>query len=249
MFGDSHSTRAQVRATGVKFVWLMVTTAIALALFTGLKAQGTAEEVNPRQEAQDSIGEAPKKVPVYVTNFELDVVRLPPGRRPSASAQNPSQPGLKPEPPDPAKQASYLVGTMATKLVGALQKAGYPAQRLQPGDGRPANGVQIRGIFAEVDNENHWRRAVIRTGEDKGKINAMVAVSNLARPDQALYEIAPLPGNTNKPGAVITLSPYLPLEKFELNKDSDENTFARIAFRVVADLNAFLSRNPEALPE
>lgn len=233
----------------MKFVWLIATTAIALALFAGLKARGTAVEANPRQETQDSIGEAPKKVPVYVTNFELDVEPLPSDRRPPAPPPNPAQPGSKPEPPDAAKQASYLVDAMASKLVAALQKAGYPARRLRPRNNRPDNGVQIRGIFTEVDNENHWRRAVIRSGDDKGKINAMVAVSNLARPDQPLYELAPLPGNTNKPGAVITLSPYVPLEKFELDKDSDDNAFARIASRVVADLNALLSTNPEALPK
>ena len=233
----------------MKLLRLIAATAVALALFGGPKLQGGEKEANLPPKAQDAIGDATKKVPIYVANFELDVVPLPPGQRRPAPVPNPLQPGWRPEPPDPAEQASHLVDTMATKLVAALQKAGYPAQRLRPGDGRPDNGVQIRGVFAEVDNQNHWRRAVIRTGEDKGKINAMVAVSNLARPDQALYEIAPLPGNTNKPGAVITLSPYLPLEKFELDKDSDENALARIAFRVAADLDALLSKNPAALAE
>jgi len=54
------------------------------------------------------------------------------------------------------------VELMSTKLVMALQKAGYSATRMHAGDPRPDSGVQIRGLFAEVDNENHWRRAVIR---------------------------------------------------------------------------------------
>jgi Domain of unknown function (DUF4410) len=233
----------------MKFVLLIATTATALALFAGSKLQGTAVEAQPGEVTQGANGDAPKKVPVYVTNFDLDVVPLPPSQRPAAPPPNPSQPDSTPEPPDPAKQASYLVNTMAAKLVAALRQAGYPAQRLRLGDGRPENGVQIRGIFAEVDSENQWRRAVIRTGADSGKMNALVAVGNLARPDQVLYEIAQLPGNTNRPGAVITLSPYVPLEKFEVNKDADENAFADIASRVVADLDALLGKNPAALPE
>jgi len=233
----------------MKFVWVIAATGIALALFATAKLKGTAAEAKPGQETQASSGDAPKKVSVYVSNFDLDVVPLPPGQRPAAPPPNPSQPGAKQEPPDPFKQASNLVDTMAMKLVAALQSAGYPAQRLRPEDGRPDNGVQIRGIFAEVDNENHWRRAVIRTGADNGKMNVLVAVGNLARPDQALYEIAHLPGNTNKPGAVITLSPYVPLEQFDLSKDADETVIGRIASRVVADLDAFLSKNPAALPE
>ena len=101
---------------------------------------------------------------------------------------------------DPQKLANHLVELMSTKLVAALQKAGYSAVRMRGGDARPDSGVQIRGLFAEVDSENHWRRAVIRTATDNGKMQALVAVANLAKPDQALYEIANLPGNEDKPG-------------------------------------------------
>ena len=192
---------------------------------------------------------SPSKIPVYVTNFELDVVPRPPGQKPAMPRADSSQPGAPTEPPDPAKQASHLVNLMATKLIATLQQAGYPAQRLGPGDGRPSSGVQIRGVFAEVDSQNRWRRAMIRTGQDTGAMQAMVAVANLSKPDQALYEIAHLPGNTNKPGAVITFSPYVPLQKYELNKDVNDDAVARVASRVVADLTALLGKNPAALPD
>jgi hypothetical protein len=177
----------------------------------------------------------PPKPTVYVSDFVIDVLPEQPG------AQNPED--------DPRKLASRLVELMSTKLVAALQKAGYTAVRMRPGDARPDNGVQIRGLFAEVDYENHWRRAVIRTATDTGKMEALVAVANLAKPDQALYEIAPLPGNEDKPGAVITLSPYVPLTKFDLSKDADENVFKGIAPRVVNDLTDLLNRNPSAIPQ
>ncbi|HXN53296.1 MAG TPA: DUF4410 domain-containing protein [Candidatus Acidoferrum sp.] len=179
---------------------------------------------------------SPPKPTVYVSDFEIDVLPSPQSGAP------------KPE-EDPGKQASRLVELMSTKLVAALQKAGYTAVRMHAGDARPDSGVQIRGLFAEVDNENHWRRAVIRTATDSGKMEALVAVANLAKPEQALYEIAHLPGNEPKPGAVITLSPYVPLTKFDLSKDANEDVFQKIAPRIVNDLTDLLNANPLAIPQ
>ncbi len=176
------------------------------------------------------------KPTVYVSDFQIDVV--PPS---GPAAQKPQD--------DPQKLAHHIVELMSTKLIIALQKAGYSATRMHAGDPRPDSGVQIRGLFAEVDNENHWRRAVIRTATDTGKIQALVAVANLAKPEQALYEIAHLPGNEDKPGAVITLSPYVPLTKYELSKDANEDVFRGIAARVVNDLTELLQRNPAAISE
>ena len=174
------------------------------------------------------------KPPVYVSDFLVDV--LPP-----PSVQKPED--------DPGKLANHLVELMSTRLVAALQKAGYSATRMHTDDARPDSGVQIHGLFAEVDEENHWRRAVIRSATDSGKMEALVTVANLAKPEQALYEIAPLPGNEDRPGAVITLSPYVPLMKYDLSKDADENVFKGIASRVVNDLTDLLNRNPAAISQ
>lgn len=176
------------------------------------------------------------KPTVYVSDFQIDVLR-------------PSGPSTQKPQDDPQKLAHRLVELMSTKLTVALQKAGYPAVRMHAGDGRPDSGVQIRGLFTEVDSENHWRRAMIRTATDSGKMTALVAVANLTKPEQALYEIAPLPGNEDKPGAVITLSPYVPLTKYELSKDANEDAFRGIAARVVNDLTELLQRNPGAISE
>ena len=199
--------------------------------WSSLKLFGRSAPGTPGQGVDPS-----PKPPVYVSDFEIDVVPAAP------------TPPPKPE-DDPRKHASELVELMSTKVVDALQKAGYSATRMHAGDSRPDNGAQIRGLFAEVDDENHWRRAVIHTATDSDKMQALVAVSNLAKPDQALYEIAHLPGNTPGPGAVITLSPYVPLTKFDLTKDADENVFKRIAPQVVNDLTDLLRRNPYAIPK
>jgi hypothetical protein len=185
------------------------------------------------------------KPTVYVSDFEIDALPSESGNRmaavPQAGAQAPDD--------NPQKQASRLVELMSTKLLAALRKAGYAAVRLQAGAARPDSGVLIRGLFAEIDNENHWRRAVIRTAGDSGKMQALVSVGNLAKPDQALYEIANLPGNENKPGAVITLSPYVPLAKFDLSKDANEEVFKGIAPRIVSDLTTLLNNNPSAMSQ
>ncbi len=184
------------------------------------------------------------KPTVYVSDFEIDVVASESGSRIAAASQTGAQ---APE-NDPRMLASRLVELMSTKLVAALRKAGYKAVRMQPGDVRPDIGVSIRGLFAEIDSENRWRRAVIRTPADSGKMQALVSVANLAKPDQALYEIANLPGN-EKPGAVITLSAYVPLAKFDLSKDANEGVFKSIAARIVNDLTALLNANPSALSQ
>lgn len=186
---------------------------------------------------------ATSKPTVYVSDFEIDVV--PPQSTSKAAAA--PQAGGETQDDDPRTQASRLVELMSTKLVAALRKAGYTAVRLQAGTARPDSGVRIRGLFAEIDSENHWRRAVIRTARDSGKMQALISVGNLAKPDQALYEIANLPGNKNKPGAVITLSPYVPLTKFDLNKDANEDVVNGIAPRIVSDLTTLLNANASAM--
>jgi hypothetical protein len=187
---------------------------------------------------------ATSKPTVYVSDFEIDVVPSQSRRRTAAPLA-----GEQAQDDDPRALANRLVELMSTKLLDALQKTGYTAVRLQTGAARPESGVRIRGLFAEIDSENHWRRAVIRTAEDSGKMEALVSIVNLAKPDQALYEIANFPGNENKPGAVITLSPYVPLTKFELSKDANEDVFKGIAPRIVSDLTALLNANPAAMSQ
>jgi len=183
------------------------------------------------------------KPTVYVSDFEIDVAASESGNGTDAAPQA----GTRAPEDDPRILASRLVELMSTKLVAALRKAGYTAVRMRAGAARPDSGVWIRGLFAEIDSENHWRRAVIRTATDSGKMQALVSVANLAKPDQALYEIANVPGNENKPGAMITLSPYVPLMKFDLRKDANEDVFKSIAPRIVNDLTALLDANPSAM--
>ena len=201
------------------------------------------------------------KPTVYVSDFELDVAppnhaiqalgnaqTSPISTPPTAAGARAQRPGTKPLTPEQEKHkhAHELVNWMSVTLMAELQKAGYTANRLPAGDGRPGSGVAIRGLFAEIDNENHWHRALIRGADDSGKMQAVVSVANLARPEQAMYEIAPLPGNEAKPGAVITLSPYVPLTKYEIDKQADQAAFQIVASHIVRDLTELLAANPAA---
>jgi Domain of unknown function (DUF4410) len=227
-----------MKAVDLASLGLLVTLAVALFV---LDAPIAATPASPRQISATS-----DKPPVYVCDFGLDV--LPSNADHNTPALTPppaSQSGTK-EAEEARKQASRLVDQMASNLVLALRKAGYNAVRLRPGDARPDHGLRIRGLFAEVDNQNHWRRAAIRSGSDTGKIQVLVSVADLNKPDQALYEIANLPGNANEPGAVITLSPYVPLATFALEKDAPEEAFQKTAARIVSDLTALLNANPAA---
>jgi len=215
--------------------------AVASALLTPLATLDASSTTPPQLDA------ASDKPVVYVPDFQLDVLAADAGSHTSTATPPPSSPEARKQAEEARKQASHIVDRMAANLIQALQKAGYTAVRLHSGDARPDHGVLIRGLFAEIDKENHWRRAVIRSASDSGKIQVLVSVANLNKPDQALYEIAHLPGNENKPGAVITLSPYVPLAKFDLDKDAPEEAFQKIAARVVSDLTALLNANPAAV--
>src|SRR6266851_1504684 len=69
-----------------------------------------------------------------------------------------------------------------------------------------------------------------------------------ARPDEGLRILGVFAevDNENKPGAVITLSPYVPLAKFDLEKDAPEEAFQKTAARIVNDVIALLDANPLA---
>jgi uncharacterized protein DUF4410 len=202
------------------------------------------EDTKPAAAAAQQTADAStaKSRIVYVRDFELDAVGGKEQKSPPAAA---SAPDAKKE-DGPAEQARKLVDFMSTTLVKELEKAGYTARRLRPGEARPAEGVGIHGVFAEPDEQNRLRRAVVGDGPSIGKMELFVGVSNLARPEQALYAVAD-PKSENKPGAVITVSSYAPVAKFEMEKNATEKTVKDTASTIVADLTLLLNANIAAV--
>jgi Domain of unknown function (DUF4410) len=204
------------------------------------------------QTSQESTAAAPDKSKiVYVSDFELDAVEANGKLAKSVSAVPPSAAAqLDPKREQgPVEQAGRLVDFMSATLVKELEKAGYSARRLRPGETRPTDGIRISGIFGEPDGRNQLRRAIVGTISGDGKMALFVGISNLARPEQAFYAAAEPSGTDNKAGAVITVSSYAPVAKFDIEKNTTEKAVRDTATGIVADLSALLSANIVALTQ
>ena len=133
---------------------------------------------------------------------------------------------------------------MAENLVTALETAGFKVKRLRPRQALPAEGLRIRGVFAEPDEQNRVRRLLVGIDPTSPKMLLYVGVNNLARPQQPLYELASPPGNDANHGPVITVTSYSPAVRFEMDRNAADDDFKKIASEIVADLNALLIANP-----
>ena len=56
-----------------------------------------------------------------------------------------------------------------------------------------------------------------------------VTVSDASQPEQSLYEASTGKSSGNKPGAVITLNPYVGAAKFVMTKNAPEKTIKKTA--------------------
>jgi hypothetical protein len=224
---------------------------VLVCSFPGITAaqEDTKRAAAAQQPAAD-VSAAKSKI-VYVSDFELDVLNVNGKEEKSAPASTPAAPapqGDAKKEEVAAEQASKLVELMSITLVKELEKAGYTAQRLKPGESRPAEGIGVRGVFAEPDEQNRLRRAVIGNAVVSvgGKMALFVGVSNLARPDQALYAVAD-PKGGDKAGPVITVSSYSPVAKFQLDKNATEKAVKDTASTIAADLTLLLNANVAAI--
>jgi hypothetical protein len=205
----------------------------------------------PEDQAATPYPAVDRSTIVYVSDFELDI---PNGRdekgqltvAPAPAIAASAETDVKKE-ESPAEQAGKLVDLMSVMLVRELEKAGYTVRRLRPNETRPEAGIGIRGVFAEPDEENRLRRAVVGSGLGSGEMDLFVGVSNLARPEQALYALANGKSEENKAGALITVSSYAPVAKFELQKNATEKAVKDTAARIVAELTLLLNANIAAV--
>jgi uncharacterized protein DUF4410 len=218
---------------------------LVLAVVSLPGAVPAQEDTKPAAAAPQA---ADKSKVVYVSDFELDVVGGKEQKSPPPGASSASAAADSKKEDGPAEQAGKLVDFMSVTLVKELERAGFTAHRLRPGEARPAEGVAIHGVFAEPDEQNRLRRAVVGDTPSVGKMELFVGVSNLARPEQALYAVAD-PKAPNKPGAVITVSSYAPVAKFEMEKNATEKTVKDTASTIVADLTVLLNANIAAVTQ
>jgi hypothetical protein len=180
---------------------------------------------------------------IYVSDFELDASNV------TADQSGSARPGIlerprKREEHDPQAQASKLVNTMSQSLVDDLKKAGYKAERVTPGAMPPnTGGAWVHGVFTEVDEGNSRRRAVIGFGAGQASMDLYVTLSDLAQPDKPLYNAAQDPDSKKRPGAVITMNPYVAAAKFVMEKNAPEKmvkkTAGDISAQIVTQLKSY----------
>lgn len=188
------------------------------------------------------------KVPILVSDFEL--YSLPP--KPVRN-QRPPTPGEKPKPgaplvysetDQPSDQARRLIDFFTMTLMRTLRKKGFSA--IHSSGRNVPEGALLRGVFAEPDPENRIRRAILGAGSPSARFLLYVGVFNLARQEQPLYRLAdPQPGGSEY-GPVITLNNYIPLVKYEIDKNPTEEDVQKICNQIAASLVPLLEANPNA---
>ncbi len=166
-----------------------------------------------------------------------------------SSASESSDSSGAPEEETPAQQAHALVNAVSDSVIRALREAGYDARRLPAGAPLPQQGVRIRGVFAEADEQNRARRLLVG-GEPVGEnLILYVGVNNLKSPEQPLYALADPPAPDPRHGPVITVTSYAPAERFEMSRDPSGEELKKIAAKIAADLTALVSANRLSLTQ
>lgn len=246
---------------------------MAFSAVAGATPQQAAPEPSPVL-LQPSAAVPAGALTVYVSDFDLDVVRrrpspkpepAPRASRPRTRGSSRSSSGVpRTGPPaatsgssesqssdlsdgsaeeTPAEQANALVKAVSDNIIRALTEAGYDARRASARASLPQQGVRLRGVFAEADEQNRARRLLVG-GEPLGpKIIVYVGVNNLKTPEQPLYELARPPAPDPGHGPVITVTSYAPAERFELSRDPSDDELKKMAAQIAADLTALVAAN------
>lgn len=201
---------------------------------------------------------------IYISDFDLEAVNGLDTKKPTTiGAQTNPDVSVKKD-VQPTEQAQKIVTAMTLRLTKELTNGGYNVRPWPKTGSPPTEGVRIRGVFAEADEMNRIRKEVLGVPTRATKMYLFVGVSNLERPEQALYEYATTTDATNirsaanaangitppsvsaKQGAVITVSPYAPVAKFEMDKNVTDESLKKTASDIVADLRSLLTANPGA---
>jgi hypothetical protein len=182
---------------------------------------------------------------VYVSDFELDAQNV---QVDQGSVIGQRRPGIlerpqKREQQDPQAQAKKLVDTLSTSIVSDLQKAGYKAQRLAATDPKPSTGAWVHGVFTQADEGSRIHRAVIGFGAGDVNMQLYVTLSDLASPGKPLYEAAAGGTSGDKPGAIITMNPYVAAAKFVMEKNAPEKTVKKTAGEIARQIEQHLQEH------
>ena len=171
-------------------------------------------------------------IAVYVRDFELPVA-------PALGCDSPN-PGSEGKPAQHLQPRSCQVQNYFTEtLVDTLRKQGYSSSRTQMLSGK---GILLKGVFAEADEKNRIRLALLGSGSRATKLILYVGAFDAKSVSQPLYVEAPVQDLDPNYGPVITLNSYIPLAKYEINKDIAEEDVRNICVQITADVTALVAR-------
>jgi hypothetical protein len=223
--------------------YLLVLGLLCSCAFAAVLAYGTpATTSSLGQDPPAAMHSFSRDTKIWVSNFELDAGDV---KTDKGGIIGEVRPGILERPrkrkeKDPEYQAKKIVDLMAKTLVEDLQKAGYQAERLMPGDAQPATGAWVTGVFTEVDEGNRRRRAIIGFGSGEAKMDLYVDLKDLAAPQKPLYEVADNENSGKKLGAVITMNPYVAAVKFVMEKNAPEKTVKKTAGDIAKEIEAHM---------
>src|SRR5215469_5145909 len=181
----------------------------------------------------------PRGGAVYVRDFELAVA-------PAAAPDPPSQAYRDKGPEHLQLRSRQVQDYFAETLVETLRKQGYSSSRNQV---LPGKGILLEGVFGEPDHMNRIRRAPLGSGSPGTRLTLYVGAFDQKSASQPLYVEAPVQEPDPNYGPVITLNSYIPMAKYEIDKDLTEEDVHRICGQIAADLTALLQRNPGAVAQ
>ncbi len=144
---------------------------------------------------------------------------------------------------DPAATAAKLVNLLAESITQKLREQAVPAQRVARGRPLPDSGWLVRGRFLQVSEGNRLQRAVIGFGAGATDMQIQVEVCNLrshsATPFLTFGSDA---GSGRKPGAVVTMNPYVAAAKFVLSKNASEKDVRHAGGQIASEIIGYMQR-------
>jgi hypothetical protein len=233
--------------------WMRMTS-VALcvaALLVCSTGAGVLDESPAAAEGAPVAGQADpsdaKKVSIYLADFELfSSATSYAAPKPQSASTTKLTDNLIYDEAEPAPvQARRMMDFFAITLVEMFKKNGYSAMRLS--GTLPPSGVLLRGVFAEADDKNRIRRAILGADSPNPTLMLYVGTFNLSHQDQPLYQVAQVQSPDSHYGPVITLNIYLPMAKYDVDKDPVEEDVRKICGQIVNQLTRLLVENPNAV--
>lgn len=205
-------------------------TALALLMLAGTTVRiASAKQSDLVAPSQD--------IAVYVRDFELSVA-------PAASPAPPNVGYSEKQGQDLQLRSHQVQDYFADTLIERLRKQGYSSSR---NEALPGKGILLEGVFAETDQKNRIRRALLGSESPGSKLTLYVGAFDRNNVSQPLYVEAPVQEPHPNYGPVITLNSYIPMAKYEINKNIAEEDVRNTCAQIAADLTVLLNRNPAAL--